>query len=150
MSDDVKYLPVEEFQNLGYVQEVNRLFLHPRGLALAVASPWTREAVQKELAEKGIQFGDDAIDCIMTFISATGMTGKTLAGVWDYREDPEGIVFADGLLDDQDSLDKAERVQAEFNVHAEARVALYGSPFQPVGSTPRTETPVSADGDATP
>lgn len=31
-----KTMPVEEFMNLGLLQEVNRQFLHPRGLAMAV------------------------------------------------------------------------------------------------------------------
>lgn len=32
----MKYLPIKEFVEAGYLQEVNRLFLHPLGLALEV------------------------------------------------------------------------------------------------------------------
>ena len=33
----MKYMPIEEFKELGYLQEVNRLFLHQVGLALIVS-----------------------------------------------------------------------------------------------------------------
>ena len=32
----MKYMPVEEFLRLGYLQELNRQFLHPLGLAIQV------------------------------------------------------------------------------------------------------------------
>jgi hypothetical protein len=32
----VKIMAVEEFRKLGFLQEVNRLFLHPRGCALEI------------------------------------------------------------------------------------------------------------------
>ncbi len=32
----LKYMPVEEFLRLGYLQELNRQFLHPLGLAIQV------------------------------------------------------------------------------------------------------------------
>lgn len=34
--DEQKYLSVKEFRELGYLQELNRRFLHPLGLALEV------------------------------------------------------------------------------------------------------------------
>ena len=34
---NMKYMPIEEFKERGYLQEANRLFFHPRGLALAVS-----------------------------------------------------------------------------------------------------------------
>lgn len=33
---DIKYMSVKEFRELGYLQELNRLLLHPLGLALEV------------------------------------------------------------------------------------------------------------------
>jgi len=36
MSKEIKRIPVKEFRELGYLQEVNRKFLHPLGLALEV------------------------------------------------------------------------------------------------------------------
>jgi hypothetical protein len=32
----MKKISLKEFQNLGFVQEINRQFLHPRGLALSL------------------------------------------------------------------------------------------------------------------
>jgi hypothetical protein len=36
MNDKIKVLSLKDFVELGYLQELNRQFLHPRGLALAV------------------------------------------------------------------------------------------------------------------
>lgn len=36
MADDIKRMDIEEFQEEGYLQELNRRFLHPLGLALEV------------------------------------------------------------------------------------------------------------------
>ena len=33
----MKYMPIEEFKERGYLQEANRLFFHPIGLALVVS-----------------------------------------------------------------------------------------------------------------
>jgi hypothetical protein len=35
--DDIKYMDPKEFRKLGFLQEVNRCFLHPLGLALSIA-----------------------------------------------------------------------------------------------------------------
>ncbi len=56
----VKHMNIDEFRDLGVLQELNRLFLHPLGLAM-------------EITAKG---------------------GKShISGIWDYRDDPEGILF---------------------------------------------------------
>jgi len=36
MSEDIKLLTIKEFQELGFLQEANRQFFHPLGLALAL------------------------------------------------------------------------------------------------------------------
>lgn len=36
MENDIKRMSVKEFRELGYLQELNRQFLHPLGLALEV------------------------------------------------------------------------------------------------------------------
>ena len=58
---DIVYLPVKEFRREGYLQELNRLFLHPLGLALEVI-----------VEEDGTE---------------------TLGGIWDYRNDIDGIRY---------------------------------------------------------
>ncbi len=42
--DDVKYIDIKEFRKLGYLQEVNRLFFHPLGLALAIVIDDTNDS----------------------------------------------------------------------------------------------------------
>lgn len=59
---DVKRMSISEFRKLGLLQEVNRQFLHPLGLALEVV----------------IEDGEER-----------------LGGVWDYRDDKEGIIYDD-------------------------------------------------------
>lgn len=90
-----EYMDAEEFVDEGYLQELNRQFLHPLGLALEV--------------------GIDEY-------------GWHLRGIWDYRDDPEGINYFDGILD----IDKADNVQREFDRHAAARLRGLGYIIQPV------------------
>lgn len=92
MGDDIKRLDIAEFRELGYLQEVNRLFLHLHGLALEVV-------VEDDGSER-------------------------LGGVWDYRDDPEGMVFGVGMSDPA----KAERVEADRRRHFDARCDLFGVP----------------------
>lgn len=56
-----KKMDIREFREKGYLQEVNRRFFHPLGLALEVF-------VEEDETER-------------------------LGGIWDFREDPEGIYF---------------------------------------------------------
>ena len=61
MKKKIKRIDIKEFREKGFLQELNRQFLHPLGLALEVNKD------------------DDG--------------NETLGGVWDYRDDPEGIIF---------------------------------------------------------
>lgn len=97
MPTQVKRMSPKEFQDFGYLQEINRQFLHPLGLALEV------------LIEEG--------------------TSKvTLGGIWDFRDEPEGIVFAAGQLEQP----KADRVAAARQEKAQARKLLLGDIVQSV------------------
>ena len=58
----VKRMDIKEFREMGLLAEINRVFLHPLGLALEVNTE-----------EDGTE---------------------TLGGIWDYRDDPEGILYA--------------------------------------------------------
>lgn len=95
MTDNIKRMDIAEFVELGFLQEVNRQFFHPLGLALEV-----------QLDESGtpVRFG----------------------GVWDYRDDPEGIVF-DGEVDPEKAA-RVERLQIEA---AARRHKLFGFCVQP-------------------
>lgn len=54
---------------------------------------------------------------------------ERLGGVWDYREDPEGIVFGDAP-----DRDKAARVDALLAAKKDARERLHGFQIQPAGA----------------
>lgn len=94
--DDAKRMDIAEFRELGYLQELNRGFLHPLGLALEVV------------------VGDDGTE--------------RLGGVWDYRDDPEGMRY-EGF----DLTEKASRVAEERERRRPAREAALGYWQQPAG-----------------
>ena len=71
-----KKLDIKEFREKGYLQELNRGFLHPLGLALEVT------------------VNDDGTE--------------SLTGVWDYRDDPDGITY-DLANSDTDRLERFKR-----------------------------------------
>lgn len=73
-TEQPKWLPHSEFVSQGYLREVNRVFFHPLGMALAV----------REDAETG-----DVLE---------------IAGVIDSRSDPEGFIFAEALDGPDDLL----------------------------------------------
>lgn len=91
MSDEIKRIPIKEFRALGFLQEANRQFFHPHGLALEVV-----------------------ID--------TDTGEERLGGIWDYRDDPEGVLY--GNLDERDR-ERAADVLGERLRHLDARDALF-------------------------
>jgi hypothetical protein len=93
MTEPIKKMSVKEFRESGYLQELNRRFLHPLGLAIEVA-----------IEEDGVErFGE----------------------VWDYRDDPEGLIYAPGTIDP----DKALRIQLEAQGKQAARKKLLKGEF---------------------
>jgi hypothetical protein len=70
MSQELKHMSEEEFRNEGFLQEVNRKFFHPLGLALA------------------LELGKDKDGDIRKYW-----------GIIDCREDPEGMFFDQEILD---------------------------------------------------
>lgn len=96
----VKRIDIKEFREEGYLQELNRQFLHPLGLALEV-----------RIAEDGTE---------------------TLGGVWDDRDDPEGIYF---MVEDEEALkgfaEKAEAISAFQAARMPARTRRLGHWIQP-------------------
>lgn len=53
-------------------------------------------------------------------------------GVWDYRDDPEGIAFADQDIADEQSRQYVRNADELIEQHRAARVALFGGIIQPV------------------
>ncbi len=99
MSDDIKHISVKEFRELGFIQEINRLILHPCGLALSVQ----------------IDLDDDTVPV-------------TFAPIWDFRDDPEGLAFADEVLD----VEKVKSVDTLYHSKDDVRTENFGWVIQPV------------------
>lgn len=94
---DVKKMSVKDFREQGYLQELNRVFLHPLGLALEV-----------NLNEDGTEsFGE----------------------VWDYRDDPEGMIYGENMIDGT----KTTRIRQEGLSKQSVRYAHFGWVIQPPG-----------------
>jgi hypothetical protein len=102
LGDMSKRMSVAEFRERGYLQELNRNFLHPLGLALEVV-----------VVDGHERFGE----------------------VWDYRDDPEGIVYAD--FDDA----KAQAIRQEWDARREPREQRLGYMVQPLRPTSEGEHP---------
>lgn len=98
-SANVKEMDPREFLEAGYLQELNRRFLHPLGLALEVQIDPSRQ-------------------------------GYRLGRIWDCRDDPEGVVFASKILEDEDFRRKKEFILSQEAKRSEARIALIGSVIQ--------------------
>lgn len=96
---NVKHIDLSEFIEQGFLQEANRLFFHPLGLALE------------------IDYNED--------------TGKPfLSGVWDYRDDPEGIIYNWAAWNNPEETIKSawqkhSNVTKEVKRHREAREKLF-------------------------
>ncbi len=116
-SPPVKRMDIAEFRRDGYLQELNRLFLHPLGLAL--------EVVVEDCdcgeghVEKGPAGAIYSAPC-----GRCGGSGKRewLGGVWDYRDDPEGILFGEGMIE----TEKIATVEAQLDRHRPSRELLLG------------------------
>lgn len=102
--DEIKRMSIEEFVEKGFLQEANRQFFHPLGLAIEIY-----------------------IDENNTY---------KLNGIWDYRHEPEGILF-DFKNSSEERINKAlgkkELVNAELEKHKEHRIKLFGDLVEPIG-----------------
>jgi hypothetical protein len=92
----------------GFLQEANRLFFHPLGLALEISIEWPENIPKKEMEK----YDNDA--------SKHPNSVWTLNGIWDYRRDEEGIIFSDGEL----SFEKAKKVASLLQSKIVARSKL--------------------------
>jgi hypothetical protein len=97
--NDKKYMSVKEFFKTGLLQELNRQFLHPRGLALEVVTD-----------------------------ENNGASIYRLGHIWDYRDDPEGILF-----DQPPSGYQAQYAEELLEQHSKTRKDKFGWVVQPTG-----------------
>jgi hypothetical protein len=96
---EIKYLDATTLRDEGYLQEANRRFFHPLGLALEL-----------------------------------DLETNTLR-VWDYRDDPEGIIFAEG----EDLRAKAQRIDSLMHDRLAprmSRLSFFVQPAEPFKPRP--------------
>lgn len=140
-----KHMDLTEWREMGGLQEVNRLFFHPCGLALEMTlvdeGGWSEDspsaqALAAKLKANGVMIKDtsededwdesDYIYLAREMLTAQHPPGSVfLSGIWDAREDPEGIVFG---TDPDDKREKAIAVHEERQKRFEARRRLFDNP----------------------
>lgn len=138
--EPIRYMDMQEFQEGGFLQEANRQFFHPLGLALEWTDGWKREGLEKlvirKMKEAEAAFGralpesakidKDKLDLLWAFVQEIGLDKPHIKGVWDYRDDPEGMSFAWDRMDHDEVIRKWISVSEEFTRHVPARRALFG------------------------
>jgi len=104
MSNDVNRIDIREFRESGFLQELNRKFLHPMGMALEV-----------------IIDDEDG--------------SESLGGIWDYREDDEGVYY-DIEHSDEETIKsftkKAKFVEEHYNKVTQKRFKKLGFIVEPI------------------
>ena len=108
MSDklEIKKIEIEDFRKIGYLQEANRRFFHPLGLALEVS----------------IEDGKESI-----------------SGVWDYREDKEGIYYDIKNSDSERKerfLKNKNFIDSQFKERGDLRKSELGFKIEPIEDSP--------------
>lgn len=144
MSDPqpIKYLDPYLFTEVGYLQELNRQFLHPLGLALEVTG-WTEAGIDKFVENVLEKWGElevtdeNTAALIKDVLARLGIEAgsKSITGVWDAREDPEGWVF-DWTEEDEERIGnariKAANIAQAMNERTENRIRAVGHWVQPI------------------
>lgn len=100
--NEIKRIDIKEFREKGYLQEINRRFLHPLGLAL--------EVIVEDSVEK-------------------------LGGIWDYRDDKEGIYYDISNADLKRKSRFNEKklfIENEFENRCKNRKEILGFDIEPI------------------
>jgi hypothetical protein len=90
-----KTMDLKEFREQGFLQEVNRKFFHPLGLALAIGIQWPDDVTQEEKDKYGTEENHPRSKWFLNEI-------------WDYRDDPEGMLFNEL---DQNKINNVEKLR---------------------------------------
>lgn len=135
MDMPIKRMGAREFRDLGLLQEVNRLFLHPRGLALEVETDDDRCGHvfgdrQTCLSPRSSMRHDvDSKNGEIRLAAHEFVPLERYSSVWDSRDDPEGIMY--DLSEPLDTA-KAARVALMLDDKARARLEGLGWVYQPL------------------
>jgi hypothetical protein len=124
---DIERIDIAEFRREGYLAELNRRFLHPLGLALEVVAEAKCASCGCEREDHWTDPGNPCPKCAST---DDPLTSERLGGVWDYRDDPEGIYFGNDLAELGEIADHIAELWAK---REGPRVAALGYMIQPPG-----------------
>jgi hypothetical protein len=138
-------IDIQELSDEGYIAEANRRFFHPLGLALERSTGWTEEDVTQVCEEMG-NLGAMEILAIVRFVRHLGLDKPHLTGVWDYRDDPEGIIY--GPDHEQLVARAAANVDRLWTERMEARVEALGYMIQPAPFVLPIRDDAGAEGEA--
>lgn len=86
MSEEIKRMDIKEFREEGFLQEVNRQFFHPLGLALSIAVDWPKGITRSEKKRY-----ENPIDHPEARYS--------LGDIFDFRGDTEGCLYGKNQID---------------------------------------------------
>lgn len=142
MGRPIKYIDIQEFSDLGWVQEINRRFLHPAGLAMswtpAVNAEAVKDYIRKSLPRRS-QKDEAVIDAMFEMLDDLGYVKAHLTGVWDDRDDEEGDIFGEDFFEEPIATEmrtKAANVQKTLEERAPKRAQLLGYVVQPLPAEP--------------
>lgn len=133
---DRKYLDVGEFQRLGFLQEANRLFFHLHGLALEITmvdeEGWSEESSFVLRIADAIHEAEETGPNARSYRALAREIADRLhppgsvflSGVWDVRDDPEGVVMGSWS---EEQVDRAHAVAEERAHHTVARAEMFGA-----------------------
>lgn len=142
----IKHMPISEFRGEGYLQELNRRFLHPLGLALEV-TVMDRESDDAKLIEQiapiiaeglmQLNPSDELVREVarMIVVKLWPRGSEHISGVWDYRDDPEGVVYGAGEID----VNKTDRIEILLQHKLAERQGLLGFDVQAPTDVPPPE-----------
>lgn len=141
------FMEISEFRETGFLQEANRQFFHPHGLALSVNMGFKDK---KELEEWMIQkskesdaasedllpdeeyvIPPDTVNIVWTFIEHMGMNKPYLGSIMT-TTDPEGFFFGFTTHEEAErGLERVANVREVFNRHVKPRMDGPGYVVQP-------------------
>jgi hypothetical protein len=122
----IKYIPISEFRERGYLQEANRIFFHTVGIALVVSQFKWYEGFLHHLVA--------AVKMLIP-----GTPKEEITGVWDYREDSEGMYYDFAHMHSEcnpcritEALLKQMHIEAEIFKRRETREKMFGNYIEPI------------------
>jgi len=120
-------IDIKEFKDEGFLQEANRQFFHPLGLALEINIDWPNTI--KRLEEIDEKIADAEKEKFDNNPSNHPHAVYSLGGIWDYRDDPDGMFFGKGVIDKEKikKVNSLRKLKTEQRKNSGFKVSKYGT-----------------------